>query len=248
LKFAPDALKILNEFLRWIELELRPGGKLAGMAGWGNKLGGLFVRLCGVLHVAWGLFPDAPWRRKPISAATARYAITMARDYAVPHARAGFALMGEDVNVGYAKLVLKWMKGRDEQLAGFTKRDCFNGCRGTFKTVDDLQPVLDLLERHFLIRAKEMARKPGIAGRNPSTKYEVNPAAWQEETPAQNPHYSHNSGSPTNEAHSAESAESARPPIHAGDGPMVDATDDAEEPPPVPPGKLFADAPHGLPD
>jgi hypothetical protein len=235
LAFAPDALGLLNEFLAWIEVELRPGGKLSGMAGWGNKLGGLFVRLCGVLHVAGGLFPDAPWRRKPISAATARAALTLARDYAVPHARAAFALMGEDVKVGYAKKLLKWMNAREESHADFSKRDCFNGCRGTFDTVDELQPVLDLLERHFLIRSKGTDRRPG-PGRNPSTQYEVNPAAWKEETPTQNAHDTHNSSSAPKEDDSAESAESARPPKDSENGPLA------------PPGKLFGDAPRGLPD
>jgi len=192
LTFCPEALRMLNDFLRWIEAELRPGGMLADLAGWGNKLGGLFVRLCGVLHVAGTLFPGAPWRRMPISAATAQAALTLARDYAVPHARAAFALMGEDVKVGFAKKVLKWLKARNEPQADFSKRDCFNGCRGTFENVDELQPVLDLLERHYLIRSNETARKVG-PGRNPSTKYEVNPAAWHDEPLAQNPHYSQNS-------------------------------------------------------
>ncbi len=216
LTFCPEALGILNEFLRWIEAELRPGGILSGMAGWGNKLGGLFVRLCGVLHVAGRLSTDAPWRRNPISAATARAALTLARDYAVPHARAAFALMGEDAKVGYAKKVLKWLKGREETHADFSKRDCFNGCRGTFETVDELQPVLDLLERHYLIRSKDTERKAG-PGRNPSAKYQVNPAAWLDDPPTQNPHYSQNSSGLSGNGHSADSAESARPRSHGDD-------------------------------
>lgn len=238
LTFCPEALRMLNEFLRWIEAELRPGGRLADLARWGNKLGGLFVRLCGVLHVAGGLFPGAPWRRMPISAATAQAALTLARDYAVPHARAAFALMGEDVKVGFAKKVLKWLKARAEPLADFSKRDCFNGCRGTFDDVDELQPVLDLLERHYLIRSKEAERKAG-PGRNPSAKYEVNPAAWRDEPPAQNPHITQNSTASTADDHSANSAESALPPLRSPDEFFRDET---------PSDSLFRDPPRGLPD
>lgn len=211
LRFTPDALRLLVHFLEWIERELRPGGRLYGMAGWGNKLGGMAVRFCGVLHVAGNLNPHAPWSRKLIDADTTKAAVELARDYAVGHARAAFALMSEDAKVTQAKKVLKWVRSRDDRFADFSKRDCFNGCRGTFETVDDLQPVLDLLERHFLLRPMDANRKAG-PGRNPSPVYSVNPEAFTEVAITQKSHFTQKDESERPARVSADSAHSAHSP------------------------------------
>ena len=70
----------------------RSGGLLAGLGGWGNKLGGLCVRLCGLFHVADRL-AENDWPTAHIPASVVRRAATLCREYAVPHARAAFALM-----------------------------------------------------------------------------------------------------------------------------------------------------------
>ena len=247
LKLTSDALVLLHEFLQWIELELRPGGRLYGMAGWGNKLCGLAVRLSGVLHVAGNLNPYAPWTRKPIDSDTVQAAIGLARDYAVGHARAAFALMGEVEKVAHAKKVQKWLKQREDRYAEFSKRDCFNGCRGTFDTVDDLQPALDLLERHFLVRPKEMERKQG-AGRNPSQVYSVSPSAFAEEAATHNPHFAQKACGGPLVGNSAESAHSARPPYSLNAQVKPKRTGSAKSTAKATTDSLFGELSQGLPD
>jgi replicative DNA helicase len=185
LRFAPDAVTEFERFEAWKEEHLRPGGLLHGCGGWGNKLGGLCVRLCGLFHVADGVRAGDGWRTAPVSAAVVRRAVKLCREYAVPHARAAFALMGDTPAVAGAKAVLRWLAERDTPTAEFSKRDVFNGCRSRFETVDDLQPALDLLERHYLIRPKPDPAGRRGPGRPASPVFEVNPAAH-------NPHKAQN--------------------------------------------------------
>ncbi len=210
LRFDAEAVAELERFEGWKERELRPGGLLAGLGGWGNKLGGLCVRLCGLFHVADRLAGN-DWRTAPIPASVVRRAVTLCREYAVPHARGAFALMGDSAAVVGAKAVLKWLASRDAPAGGFSKRDAFNGCRGAFPTVDELQPALDLLERHHLIRQPEPAsgerRGPG---RPASPVYEVNPTAFRDTDHAQNAHNTQKPGCGPDVGITADSANCAR--------------------------------------
>lgn len=177
LVFAPDAAAECESFEGWKEGQLRPGGLLHGCSGWGNKLGELCVRLCGLFQVADGVRAGDRWMSAPISVDVVRRAARLCQEYAVPHARAAFARMGDTTAVVRAKVLLRWLARRDGPTADFSKRDAFNGCRGTFDTADDLQPALDQLERHYLIRPKPAPTKRRGPGRPASQVYEVNPAA-----------------------------------------------------------------------
>lgn len=203
LQFSPEAISEFEQFEAWREEQLRPGGLLATCAGWGNKLGGLCVRLCGQFHVADGLREGTAWQNATISIEVVRRAVRLCREYAVPHARAAFARMGESPAVVGAKAVLRWLSKRNAPLADFKKRDVFNACRGTFDTVDELQPALELLVRHYLIRPKLDRTDRRSPGRPPSPVYEVNPAAH-------NAHISHNDLPTDPPIPSADSADSVR--------------------------------------
>jgi hypothetical protein len=93
--------------------------------------------------------------------------------YLIAHARAAFAAMGADHRVEAAKHALRWIRGRGEPF--FTKRQAFEGLKGRFATVGDLEPVLGLLEAHEAIRRVE-APTSARPGRRPSPTFEVNPA------------------------------------------------------------------------
>lgn len=204
LVFTPESRDTLAQFEQWKEGLLRPGAKLSAVGGWGNKLGGLCVRLCGILHAADGILAGGDWLTSPIRPEVVQRAARLCREYAVPHALAAFGVMGSSSSMVGAKAVLKWMRGRPDPLTGFSKRDAFNGCRGTFETVDELQPALDLLERHYLIRTAEEKQLRNGPGRKPSPLYDVNPAG------AQFTHNTHNASESQPGGNSAESAESAR--------------------------------------
>ena len=51
LRFDREAVHRFAMFEQWVEVELRSEGMLADLAGWGNKLCGLTVRIAGILHV-----------------------------------------------------------------------------------------------------------------------------------------------------------------------------------------------------
>lgn len=174
LTFTDDAAAELERFEGWRENQLRPGGTLADLAGWGNKLGGLCVRLAGLLHVADRI--GGEWAGVAIDADTVRRAARVCREYAAPHAVAAFEQIGTTAEATSAAALLKWIVGRDQPTADFSKRDALNGCRATFKSVDALDKAIDLLERHYLIRPKVDDPRPG-PGRKPSPVYRVNPAA-----------------------------------------------------------------------
>jgi hypothetical protein len=98
--------------------------------------------------------------------------------YLIPHARAAFDLMGLDPLVADARYVLAWVR---RQAAGhigftFTKRDAFEGTKGRFKQVADLELALALLVKHHSIRMLPAEARPG-RGRPPSPSFEVNPLA-----------------------------------------------------------------------
>jgi putative DNA primase/helicase len=193
LTLSAEASAELEAFEVWKEILLRPGGELSSCGGWGNKLGGLCVRVAGILHVADGILAGDAWKVTPIRAEVIRRAVEFCKSYAIPHALAAFDLMGSTDTMIGARAVLKWISKRPDPTAEFSKRDAFNGCRGTFDGVDDLQPCLDLLERHYLIRPEPHPTPRSGAGRHPSPVYQVNPRAFEGTTPAQNPHNAQNS-------------------------------------------------------
>lgn len=181
LTMGPDAVALLTAFMSWVEPQMRPAGPLAGTAGWANKLVGLAARLAGVLHCA-----DRAGRGEPpggtIGGQVAGRAVAIARDFAVPHALAAFDLMGTSEAVVGARVVMRWVEHRDDPLAPFTKRDLHRAHQARFESVDDLQPVLDLLVRHDLIRPAAAVERGG-PGRKASPCYEVNPAAFMPPDP-----------------------------------------------------------------
>lgn len=173
LKFGPEAAAAFQAFEAEVEPLLREGAILEPLAGWGNKLTGECVRLAAVIHVADAVGAGEDWNR-PIGEAAVRRAVRLCRDYLIPHAIAAFDLMGADPRVAVARKVWGWVvAGR---LSVFTAREAFRAVRcASIETMDDLQPGLDLLERHFLIRPKAQDGGPRGRGRPGSPMYEVNP-------------------------------------------------------------------------
>jgi replicative DNA helicase len=166
----PAARVCFNEFAEWVEPKLGAEGELAGMPDWAGKLVGAVLRIAGLLHAA-ELGERPPWE-VPISVST-MFRATKLGIYLIAHARAAFAAMGADHRVEAAKHALRWIRGRGEPF--FTKRQAFEGLKGRFATVGDLEPVLGLLEAHEAIRRVE-APTSARPGRRPSPTFEVNPA------------------------------------------------------------------------
>jgi hypothetical protein len=87
-----------------------------------------------------------------------------------------YAAMDADPRVAAARKLLKWVLALDSWQ--FTRRDAYRAMRGTCKTVEDINPLLSLLEKHGFIRPQLGNRDAG-AGRRASPVYEANPDAGQ---------------------------------------------------------------------
>ncbi len=183
LRLTPDALVRLDRFEAEIEPRLGEQGDLGLMPDWGGKLVGAVVRITGILHMMQHAADPRPWDSF-IDIETIENAILIGR-YLIPHAKAAYAAMGADPTVEHAKLILRWVdrSGR----APFSKRDAFNGLRGSFGRVDKMTEPLALLVEHHFIRLVTSSSKERRPGRPPGDRYEVNPL-WA----THNPHNTQN--------------------------------------------------------
>jgi hypothetical protein len=190
LRFGPEAQDEMEAFLGWIEPRLAEDGELGDMTDWAGKLAGAVARIAGILHMLDHAGEKEPWEHR-VAGETMRRAVNIGH-YLIAHAKYALAVMGSDPTVEDAKYVLR----RTERKGGeqFTKRDAFEGTKGRFGKVSELEPALDLLVSHGYLREHHPEERRG-PGRKPSPTYEVNPV-WLEETKTErhshNSHYSQN--------------------------------------------------------
>jgi replicative DNA helicase len=173
---ADDAVRHLEESL---EPRLHPDhGDLAPIVDWASKHTGASIRIAGLLHLA--THRDAVTR--PIGPDTIHAAARIGHYY-LGHALAVFDLMGADPLIDHARTALDWITRRDT----FTRRELFTAiCRGRFRKVTELDPVLDLLTAHGFIRPGPTP--PATGGRPASPPYQVHPRAAQAAQAAKAPH------------------------------------------------------------
>jgi DNA polymerase-1 len=171
--FTREADEVIRQLERDLEPRLAEGEDLSFLHGWAGKAAGGAVRIATVLHLAESAAKGAH-RLDPVAVAVAERAVRLVRDYLVPHARAAFGLLGADPKVNRAKKLVRWFTARG--LASFSVRDAHQAMKGSIRTVDDLLPILDLIERHHYIRQAGPGSRSG-PGRPRSPRYEVNPEA-----------------------------------------------------------------------
>jgi hypothetical protein len=181
LRFAGDADHALRELERWLEPKLADGAELFWLAGWANKLAGAVARIAGILHVAEAVSRNdhEPWKHK-ITRETVERAIRLGRDYLLPHAMAAFGMMDANEVGAKAKRVLERVAEKVVPVVPVVpgdlilrRRDIHHANRHQFQTVDELEPVLKLLESHGWIRPTGKG-KPGRG--HPGPSYAINPA------------------------------------------------------------------------
>jgi replicative DNA helicase len=171
-----EANEILKDFERELEPKLAEDGDLGVIADWAGKLCGAAVRISAVLWLSENADRLNPWP-KDISGDAMAQAIKIGR-YLIEHARAAFAEMGADPQVENAKRLLRWIE--HDRVKVFTRRDAHQAHRARFKTVDEIDPVLDLLESHGYIRPQTQMDQETRRGRKASQSYEVNPHIFVE--------------------------------------------------------------------
>jgi hypothetical protein len=84
------------------------------------------------------------------------------------------AAMDADPRMAAARKLLHWIGTQDSRP--FARRDAYRAMRSVCKAVEDIDPLLALLEKHGYIR-QQFGNRDGGAGRKSSPTYEVNPLA-----------------------------------------------------------------------
>jgi putative DNA primase/helicase len=169
LTLSHAAYREWSDFYNAVEKDLGPDGKFETAKGWAGKLPGAAARLAALLHCAEN--PVKPWSR-PVSADTMSRALELAATYS-EHALLAFNVMGADADLSGAEKILSWIE--KNRFESFTKRECFNAMKSTFKRVAAIDDPLSVLEERNYIRSEVLQ-----TGGRPSVKYTVNPEVIKE--------------------------------------------------------------------
>ncbi len=171
------AYGVWKDHQRRVEVQLRQGGRFAGMTDWAGKLPGAVARIAGLFHcVRWVLEPGNPVDR-PIDADTMECAARLG-ELLAEHALAVFDLMDGGGALEAARRV--WRHVQDRGLTDFTFSELWHPLRGTFRTTADIEPAIDVLLDHNLVLPVE-ERRPGKRGRR-GRRFRTNPRALETAT------------------------------------------------------------------
>ncbi len=170
---SPEADKMLEAFSEELEPKLK--AEYADIGHWAGKIVGNTARIAALLcRAGTPVTRDFLDVSEPliISGTVMADAIRIGR-YFIEHAKAAFSLLGADERIQNCKYVLSAI-----QRAGLTevsRRDIMRLCR-TFKTAEEVQPVIDQLADYGYLAEKKPERQTG-SGRNPLPVYLVNTGA-----------------------------------------------------------------------
>lgn len=172
---SPGADRLLEEFSGDVERKLKT--EYVDIADWAGKLVGAVLRIAGVLCRASVIRSDG-FLEDPaplvVDEATMQDAISIGR-YFTEHSRAAFSLMGADSLVKQSQYLLDAISKNG--LVEFTRRDIMRLCR-SFKTADEVQPVLNHLAEYGYIAMKG-SNAPTGKGRPAGQVYLVNPCLYE---------------------------------------------------------------------
>lgn len=158
LRCTPAAARRARLLKQSIEDREAPGGDLAALAGWANKLAGNVMRIAAVCRLAEDPFATT------LEAEHVERAAPLV-EFLVAHARAAYRLSSTDTAVERAQHVLDWIS-RDRPTQ-FSRRDAQRGLHGRtwLRSARDLDAPLALLVERRWIRAVQ----PAPTGGRPSS-------------------------------------------------------------------------------
>lgn len=172
---SEEAYGLLTEFAD--EIEPRLVKEYAEISDWVGKLIGNTLRISGLLCRA-GKFRGHDFLNIPdkltVDGETMRNAIQLGR-YFLNHAQAAYSVLPENTTNHNAEIILNMLQ--EKHLKRFDRREAMRNCR-KFKTVAEIQPILDFLEDYGYIM--QLPDKSKGKGRPPLPKYAVNPYVYEE--------------------------------------------------------------------
>lgn len=172
---SPEADRLLEEFSCEVEGKLKT--EYSDIPDWAGKLVGAVLRIAGLLRRASVTRCDEFLEVPPpliVDGATMEGAIAIGR-YFTEHSKAAFSLMGADNLVKQSQYMLDAIV--KNRLTEFTRRDIMRMCR-SFKTADEVQPVLNHLADLGYVAPKATELTPG-KGRPANQSYMVNPLLYE---------------------------------------------------------------------
>ncbi len=173
---SPEAEKLIAEYAE--ELEPLLVSRYSEIADWCGKLIGNTLRIAGLLcrcsvnrTTEFGALDDFTSANEPlvVNENTMINAIRLSRYY-LSHAQAAYAVLPDNALSVQCEKIIKVIT--EKGITDFDRREMMRACR-FFKTVADIQPVLDDLEDYGYI-ARQPEKSSGT-GRPPLPRYLVNP-------------------------------------------------------------------------
>jgi hypothetical protein len=167
------------------------------LAGPWSKLRGYCARLALIIHyLRWACGEIDGGNQADVDGESVRRAALLVA-YFKSHARKVYALIDADDRVSEARRVVRWLTNKaqfpeslnslKEPQREIKRSDIHAGVWGGSRSVEEMERVLDLLCKHNVLRPKaENERRPG-PGRQPSPRYEVNPALFAKDDSSQEP-------------------------------------------------------------
>ncbi len=178
INLSPEADNLLESFSYEVESNLKD--KYADIADWAGKLVGTVLRIAGILCRA-SVYRNTGFLEIPktliVDKDTMQNAIKIGRYYA-EHSAAAFFLMGADTITKQSEYMLDAICRNG--LAEFSRRDIMRLCR-SFKTADEVQPVLNHLAEYGYIAPKNNDTQ-NIKGRPTGQIYLVNPCLYKNDS------------------------------------------------------------------
>lgn len=162
IRLSPEADELRIDYQRYVEGQLCCDWE--NMADWAGKLTGAMVRIAALMHCAEVMGDPT---QTPVSFETMDAAVRIA-EYLAASATEAYRVMGADTGEGDAKYL--WRKITSTGADELSKRDLFNICKGKFRTVNEMDPVIEKLADMGYIRESTIA-----TGGRPTVKIIVNP-------------------------------------------------------------------------
>jgi hypothetical protein len=170
ISISEDARNLWCDFWQEVEVMLSDNADLSHIRDWGGKLPGAVARIAGIFHCI--RHATVQIQDYEVSGVDMDNAVKLGR-VLIQHALKVFDAMRLNDDHHNARAVLQSIKR--EGMKQFTARDCHRHHQSRFKTRQELDPALNILESAGWIRQKETVPNP--KGGRPSIVYEVNPAA-----------------------------------------------------------------------
>jgi hypothetical protein len=172
-RLSPDGRDAWQTFTHSHAAEVNAEGFPECLRGPWSKLRGYCGRLALVLHYLRWACGEVEGDKSDVDGESVRRAEVLI-DYFKAHARRVYSLLDADPRAAPARRLLHWVAQANQ--ATFTKRDAYRALRGPrCRSVEDVDPVLALLEQHGHIRRLLSPGRHG-PGRHPSPGFEAHPS------------------------------------------------------------------------